>query len=114
VTATVLDNLGICYQDQQMYSESEHMFQILLSLLRSRPEDNKSEISTVLNNLAVTYDLSGQAQNAIETYEEALEMATGDPQTPALRLATCMCVIKFCCLCQVLLRICSHMNCLYD
>jgi hypothetical protein len=44
----------------------------------------------MLNNLAATYILSGQIQKAIETYEEVIEIQTGNPQTPAITLATCM------------------------
>jgi hypothetical protein len=72
-----------------MYSEAEHVFQLSLSLWRNRPGDNKFNIGTVLNNLAVTYISSGQTQKAIETYEEVMEIMTGDPQIPAINLATC-------------------------
>ena len=44
---------------------------------------------TVLNNLAVNYDKSGQLEKAIKAYENVVEMHTGDPETPPLSLSVC-------------------------
>ena len=45
----------------------------------------------MLNNLASSYRKSGQIQEAIEAYEEVLEIETGDKATPVLSLSTCKC-----------------------
>ena len=41
---TVLDELAKCYTAQEMFTEAESLYQVELSLLNERPEDNKRDI----------------------------------------------------------------------
>ena len=44
VLVTVLDELAKCYTAQEMFTEAESLYQVELSLLNERPEDNKRDI----------------------------------------------------------------------
>ena len=47
-------------------------------------------LCSVLSNLALNYQKSGRVDSAIATYEQVVEMQTGDPGIPLLSLSTCM------------------------
>ena len=55
---------------------------------------------SVLNNLALNYNLSGQIEKAIKAHEEVVEMKESDQETPSLSLSVCksytlMSVLKY-------------------
>ena len=45
VFVAVLDGLAKCFQDQEMFTESESLYQTRLSLLKERPEENRTTIA---------------------------------------------------------------------
>ena len=45
VFIVVLGGLASCLQDQEMFTESESLYQTRLSLLKERPEENRTTIA---------------------------------------------------------------------
>ena len=42
----MLDRLAECYQNQEMFTDAERLYQTELSLLKERPEENRQGIAT--------------------------------------------------------------------
>ena len=45
VFVAVLERLAKCFQDQEMFTEAEGLYQTRLSLLKERPEENRTAIA---------------------------------------------------------------------
>ncbi|XP_062504700.1 uncharacterized protein LOC134181438 isoform X2 [Corticium candelabrum] len=86
----VVGQLGECYQDQQMFTEAESLYQTQLSLLYDMPGDNTEAVAAVIHNLALSYCMSGKLEQAIEAFDQVLRMMTADSPNQLLRLSTAL------------------------
>jgi tetratricopeptide (TPR) repeat protein len=94
----VLGKLAWCYKSQQMFDEAESLYLEELSLLKVNPEENSDRIASVLNNLALSYNESGQTERAIKTFEEVMEIKTDNSDTTCISLSACKYIRHFSCI----------------
>lgn len=91
----VLNDLASCYHFQHQYSDAERLYLHRLHRLKASPHSDQHEVltgfwqswcmnrdgldfslfCTVMNNLALMYTTAGRLYNAIDIYQQALEVA---------------------------------------
>lgn len=70
--ATTLDLLGMVAEKQGLYQQAESYYQQAIELLR--PGQELTILTRILNHLANTYQLAGQAEQALAVYEEVRDL----------------------------------------
>ncbi len=74
ITASVLNNLGILYLEQEDYEKATHYF--FQSLQIYQKLKNRSDFAKVFLNLAVVHQRRGEYNKALESFEFSLQRAS--------------------------------------
>ncbi|MCI8594075.1 MAG: tetratricopeptide repeat protein [Oscillospiraceae bacterium] len=71
--ASLYNNTGLVYQDQDNLPKAVEFFEKALAYTR-KVEDNEAELATALSNLSLAYYRTGDKENAQKTIEESLSI----------------------------------------
>ncbi|ACK70236.1 Tetratricopeptide TPR_2 repeat protein [Gloeothece citriformis PCC 7424] len=71
---TILNNLGVCYQEIVNYTEALPLYQQALEIRQTVLGNNHPHTATSLENLALLYRLMGRYEEALPLYQQALEI----------------------------------------